>query len=80
MRDGVLYIPYLREEDLGEYVCSATNQFGEATGVVVLNTGTLVPYFQQNPVSYIEYPTIGDAYLEFDIEISFRPEVTDGEM
>lgn len=79
VRDGVLYIPYLREEDLGEYVCSAQNEAGIATGVVELNTGTLVPYFQQNPVSYIEYPKIEDAYLQFDIEISFKPEMTDGE-
>ena len=38
----------------------------------------LVPYFDQNPVSYVSYPTISDAYLEFSIEMSFKPQATDG--
>ena len=38
----------------------------------------LVPGFQQNPQSYIRYPTLRDAYLQFDIEIAFRPDATDG--
>jgi hypothetical protein len=38
----------------------------------------LVPYFIQNPTSYIAYRTLSDAYLEFEIEISFKPEATNG--
>ena len=38
----------------------------------------LVPYFTQNPQSYLTYPMLREAYLDFDIDISFRPEVTDG--
>ena len=38
----------------------------------------LVPYFQQDPASYITYRTLPDAYLEFDVDMSFRPEATDG--
>jgi len=32
----------------------------------------LVPYFNQR--SYIRYRQMDDAYTEFDIEISFKPE------
>ena len=39
----------------------------------------LVPYFDQNPVSYVSYPTINDAYLTFDIEMSFKPSATEGQ-
>jgi len=38
----------------------------------------LVPYFDQNPVSYVSYPTINDAYLKFSIEMSFKPQATEG--
>nr|XP_006818676.1 PREDICTED: basement membrane-specific heparan sulfate proteoglycan core protein-like [Saccoglossus kowalevskii] len=38
----------------------------------------MIPYFVQNPVSYISFRALRDAYLTFDIEISFKPETTDG--
>ena len=37
-----------------------------------------VPYFTQNPTSYISYDTLQDAYVDFDVEVSFIPHVTDG--
>jgi len=39
VRDGVLTIPQLRKEDLGEYVCIASNKFGTAKGYILLDTG-----------------------------------------
>jgi hypothetical protein len=44
---------------------------------VLVVTG-LVPYFAQAPVSYIALDTLPDAYLAFDIEVSFKPEAPDG--
>ena len=38
----------------------------------------MVPYFLQNDVSYVRFPTLRDAYMTFDVEIAFRPETTDG--
>jgi len=38
----------------------------------------LIPYFGKSPVSYASYPLLRDAYISFDIEISIKPESTDG--
>ena len=38
----------------------------------------MVPYFLQDDVSYISFPTLRDAYMTFDVEIAFRSESTDG--
>jgi len=38
----------------------------------------MVPLFTQNPVSYVTYPTLRDAYLNFDIELFMKPQTTDG--
>lgn len=77
-KHGVLIIPTVRPEDFGEYICLAKNEYGFAEGVVALQSGELVPYFGQNPVSYLSYPGIKDAYKTFDIDLTFKPEVADG--
>jgi len=38
----------------------------------------LVPHFEQSDAAYIGYPGITDAYERFDLELSFKPETTDG--
>lgn len=38
----------------------------------------VVPYFAQAPLSYMQMPTLPNAYMEFDIEKSFKPESPDG--
>ena len=40
----------------------------------------LVPHFEQSDAAYIAYPGIKDAYEKFDLEISFKPEATDGQI
>ncbi|XP_052832935.1 basement membrane-specific heparan sulfate proteoglycan core protein isoform X4 [Octopus bimaculoides] len=76
--DGNLYIPKVEKDDAGTYYCSATNRYETARHPVTLSVSDLVPYFPQEPQSYIEYPPLRTAYLDFDIIISFRPRVTDG--
>ncbi|XP_070207543.1 basement membrane-specific heparan sulfate proteoglycan core protein-like isoform X4 [Littorina saxatilis] len=76
--NGALYIPRVREEDAGTYECAASNQRGVARLPIVLVIGAFVPYFPQNPNSYMSFQPLRDVYLDLDILLSFRPETTDG--
>ena len=38
-QNGILTIPFLKVEDAGEYVCSASNEFGVSQAIVVLRIG-----------------------------------------
>jgi hypothetical protein len=44
---------------------------------VLVVTGVM-PYFVKAPSSYTVLPTLPDAYLQFNIEVSFKPESADG--
>lgn len=37
-----------------------------------------MPYFAQEPLSYLTLPTIKNAYKTFSIKINFRPDNVDG--
>ena len=39
----------------------------------------LVPHFEQSDAAYVGFPGIHDAYEKFDLEMSFKPETTDGQ-
>jgi hypothetical protein len=69
----------VRPEDAGTYVCHAENEYGGTDSPVNLNVNDLVPYFSQNPNSYISYPAMNDVYLDFDILLSLKPESTEGD-
>lgn len=38
-----------------------------------------MPYFAQEPLSYLTLPTIKNAYKTFNIKVTFRPDNVDGE-
>lgn len=38
----------------------------------------VVPRFSQTPLSYMKMPTLADAYLNFEIEVAFKPESMSG--
>lgn len=38
----------------------------------------VMPYFAQEPLSYLTLPTIKNAYKAFNIKINFRPDNVDG--
>lgn len=38
----------------------------------------VMPYFAQEPLSYLTLPTIKNAYKAFSIKINFRPDNVDG--
>ncbi|KAJ6656843.1 hypothetical protein lerEdw1_003174 [Lerista edwardsae] len=76
---NVLTIPSARPEDTGIYVCTASNRQGKVTAFSMLKVRErVVPYFTQNPQSYLVLPTMKDAYKTFAIEITFRPDTPDG--
>ncbi|XP_061457671.1 basement membrane-specific heparan sulfate proteoglycan core protein isoform X5 [Rhineura floridana] len=81
MESNILTIPSARPEDTGIYVCTASNRQGKVTAFSMLKVRErVVPYFTQNPQSYLVLPTMKDAYKTFAIEITFRPDVPDALM
>ncbi|XP_014662216.1 PREDICTED: basement membrane-specific heparan sulfate proteoglycan core protein-like [Priapulus caudatus] len=78
VEEGALTMLVASAEDAGTYVCTVTNMFGVVTEDVNVEIGQLVPYFSQNPVSYVSLATLHDAYLTVDMSVAFRPETTDG--
>jgi len=73
-----LTIPEVRAEDAGTYTCTARNSEESTEIPTILVVTGVVPYFAQAPISYMQMPTLPDAYQQFDIEVSFKPESPDG--
>lgn len=65
-------------DDAGVYSCRGNNDEDTTETFTTLVVTGLVPYFSQAPLSFIELAPLMDAYLKFDIEISFRPESPNG--
>ncbi|XP_059511622.1 basement membrane-specific heparan sulfate proteoglycan core protein isoform X10 [Stegostoma tigrinum] len=79
VENHVLTIPSATTEHTGTYVCTATNEQGTETAYAMLKVRERkIPYFTQDPIAYIALPTIKDAYHEFEISITFRPDAADG--
>ncbi|XP_069096158.1 basement membrane-specific heparan sulfate proteoglycan core protein isoform X2 [Pleurodeles waltl] len=79
IEDNVMTIPSVRLEHAGTYVCTAANRQGRVTAFSMLKVRERVmPYFTNNPQSYLPLPTIKDAYKNFEIQITFRPDTADG--
>ncbi|XP_067328854.1 basement membrane-specific heparan sulfate proteoglycan core protein isoform X5 [Anolis sagrei] len=75
----ILNLPAVRPEDTGVYVCTASNRQGKVTAFSMLKVRErVVPYFTQDPQSFLVLPTMKDAYKTFAVEITFRPDTPDG--
>ncbi|XP_077945716.1 basement membrane-specific heparan sulfate proteoglycan core protein isoform X7 [Gasterosteus aculeatus] len=78
---NVLTVPRVTHDDSGIYVCTASNKQGKVEAFTTLQVHERVmPYFAQEPVSYLTLPTIKNAYKAFSIKINFRPDNVDGLM
>ncbi|XP_042264748.1 basement membrane-specific heparan sulfate proteoglycan core protein isoform X7 [Thunnus maccoyii] len=76
---NVLTVPGVTPEDSGTYVCTASNKQGKVEAFTTLEVHERVmPYFAQEPLSYLTLPTIKNAYKAFSIKINFRPDNVDG--
>ncbi|KAM6982618.1 LOW QUALITY PROTEIN: basement membrane-specific heparan sulfate proteoglycan core protein [Tautogolabrus adspersus] len=76
---NVLTVPGVTHEDSGTYVCTASNKQGKVEAFTTLQVHERVmPYFTQEPLSYLTLPTIKNAYKSFSIKINFRPDNVDG--
>lgn len=64
--------------DAGTYTCSASSGTTNIDVPIILVVTGIVPYFTQAPNSYITLPTLGDSYMQFAFEISFKPENDNG--
>ncbi|XP_077465112.1 basement membrane-specific heparan sulfate proteoglycan core protein [Stigmatopora argus] len=76
---NVLTVPRISHSDSGTYVCTASNKQGKVEAFTRLDVHERVmPYFAQEPLSYLTLPTIKNAYKAFSIKINFRPDNVDG--
>ncbi|XP_023271432.1 basement membrane-specific heparan sulfate proteoglycan core protein [Seriola lalandi dorsalis] len=76
---NVLTVPRITHDDSGTYVCTASNKQGKVEAFTTLMVHERVmPYFAQEPLSYLTLPTIKNAYKAFSIKINFRPDNVDG--
>ncbi|XP_076839971.1 basement membrane-specific heparan sulfate proteoglycan core protein isoform X4 [Brachyhypopomus gauderio] len=75
----VLTVPDVGHEDSGTYVCTAANKQGKVQAFTKLVVHERVmPYFSQEPLSFLTMSTIKNSYKTFNIKITFRPDNVDG--
>lgn len=75
---ALLNIPSVSYQDAGFYICTANNSNVRMDIPRLLVVKGAVPFFSQAPNSYLSLPTLPNAYLFFEIEISFKPQRPDG--
>lgn len=59
------------EADAGTYVCRVSNNRARVETRATLRVIGVVPKFTGD--SWLALPTLRDAYMQFDIEVSFKP-------
>ncbi|XP_045130066.1 basement membrane-specific heparan sulfate proteoglycan core protein-like isoform X13 [Portunus trituberculatus] len=74
--NAILDISKVQAEDAGYYICTSWNLEKSADLSTLLIVTDVVPRF--NKSSYLALPTLSRAYTMFEIEITFKPESSDG--
>ena len=62
----------------GTYICSASNGKGHIDIPTIVVVTGIVPYFAQAPNSFVALPPLPDSFIQFNFEISFKPESSNG--
>ncbi|XP_040361206.1 basement membrane-specific heparan sulfate proteoglycan core protein isoform X5 [Ixodes scapularis] len=75
---GSLTVPDVGSLDAGTYICTAKSEHATIEIPTVLKVTGLLPRFTQAPLSYMKLPTIVNAYMGFEVEITFKPEKDHG--
>ncbi|CAN7987967.1 unnamed protein product, partial [Ixodes pacificus] len=75
---GSLTVPDVGSLDTGTYICTAKSEHATIEIPTVLKVTGLLPRFTQAPLSYMKLPTIVNAYMGFEVEITFKPEKDHG--
>lgn len=68
---NTLHLDAVTEADAGTYVCRISNRRTTIEARAILRVEGVVPRFGGE--SWLSLPTLKDAYIQFDIEISFKP-------
>lgn len=68
----------VQAKDAGTYICTETDHGHTVDVPTTLVVTGAIPYFPQAPNSYIVYPKLEDAYMKFNFEVTFNPEVANG--
>ncbi|XP_025163883.1 basement membrane-specific heparan sulfate proteoglycan core protein [Harpegnathos saltator] len=76
--ENKLKLTNVKAEDAGTYICLANNGHTNIEVPTVLVVTGVVPNFNQAPESYVALPPLPDSYLKFNIEVSFKPESSEG--
>ncbi|XP_075744890.1 terribly reduced optic lobes isoform X30 [Rhipicephalus microplus] len=77
-RDSTLVVPDVRASDAGTYICTAKSERTTLEVPTILVVTGLLPRFTQAPLSYMKLPTIVNAYMGFEVQITFKPEQDHG--
>ncbi|XP_030244905.1 basement membrane-specific heparan sulfate proteoglycan core protein-like [Drosophila navojoa] len=69
----------VQANDAGSYICTADYNDGESVDYpsILVITG-VIPQFNQQPLSYMSFPTLPDSAFNFNFEVTFRPESANG--
>lgn len=79
IKGSTLILPELAAKDAGIYICQANNSQTTEEIPSVLSVTNLIPFFDQNPLSYLELDhALSDAYLSFEIVLSIKPQDPNG--
>ncbi|XP_068617476.1 basement membrane-specific heparan sulfate proteoglycan core protein isoform X3 [Battus philenor] len=74
--DPVLNLDNVSESDAGTYICRVSNSIAAIETRAILRVTGIVPRF--NGDGWLTLPKIKDAYMQFDIEVTFKPTDNDG--
>lgn len=77
-RESTLVVPDVRATDAGTYTCTAKSGRTTLEVPTILVVTGLLPRFTQAPLSYMKLPTIVNAYMGFEVQITFKPEKDHG--